>query len=198
MQPPGARKLAMSRRHARGETVCSITSKQVIRLNFPVRPSRAGERVVVGDAVEAVVGHAIGEGARAGAVVQDVDRPPRGEAVGQHGGDVAGADVGVFGVDQRVVGVVDAGGEFACRPVVEEVGEDEAAVLAAAVVHVDAGEAEREAVGGRAVFVEVDAVEGTGEAAADLARRPWRRTVWALIPSVRVIRSRRGREGGMV
>ncbi len=40
MQPPGARKLAMSWRQARGETVCSITSKQVIRLNFP--SGRAG------------------------------------------------------------------------------------------------------------------------------------------------------------
>jgi hypothetical protein len=34
MAPPGARNEAMSSRQARGETVCSITSKQVIRLNF--------------------------------------------------------------------------------------------------------------------------------------------------------------------
>ena len=44
-----------------------------------------------------------------------------------------------------VVGVVDVGGELVRGPVVEEAGEDEAAVLAAAVVDVDAGEAEGEA-----------------------------------------------------
>ena len=117
-----------------------------------------------------MAGHALGEGARAGAVVQDVDVAPGAEAVGQHGGDVAGADVGVFGVDPGVVGVVDVGGELLRGPVVEEVGEDEAAVLAAAVVDVDAGEAEGEGVGGRAVFVEVEAVERRGEPAAELAR----------------------------
>ena len=159
-------------RQARGETVCSITSKQVIRLNFPVRPDRAGERIVVGDVGEPVAGHVLRERARAGAVVQHVDVAPGAEALGQHGGDVGRPDIGVFGVDPRVVGVVDVGGELGRGPVVEEAGEQEAAVLAAAVVHLDAGEAERERVGGRAVFVEVDAVERRGEPAAQLARLP--------------------------
>ena len=72
----------------------------------------------------------------------------------------------------RVVGVVDVGGELVGGPVVEEIGEDEAAVLKAAVVHLDAGEAEGERVGGRAVFVEVEAVERRREPSAELAWLP--------------------------
>ena len=136
---------------------------------LPLRARGAGERVVVGDVGEAVAGHALGECARAGAVVEHVDVAPGAEAIGQHGGDAAGADVGVFGVDPGVVCVVDVGGEFVRGPVVEEAGEDEAAVLAAAVVDVDAGEAEGEGVGGRAVFVEVETVERRGEPATKLA-----------------------------
>ena len=170
MQPPGARKEAMSRRQSRGRDGVLDHLEAGDQAEFSLRPGGAGERVVVGDVGEAMAGHVLGEGARAGAVVEDVDIAPGGEAFGQHGGDVGGADIGVFGVDARVVGVVDVGGELVRGPVVEEGGEDEAAVLAAAVVHVDAGEAEGEGVGGRAVFVEVQAVERRRESAAQLAR----------------------------
>ena len=111
---------------------------------FSLRAGGAGKRIVIGDVGETVRGHAISEGAGAGAVVQDVDVTPICEAFGNQCGDVAGADVGVFGVDPGIVGVVDVGGEFFRRPVVEEGGEYEAAVLAAVVVDVDPGEAEGE------------------------------------------------------
>jgi hypothetical protein len=171
MHPPGPRKATMSSRQTAGETVCSITSglEAGDQAEFARRSSRIGERVEVGDVGEAVRRHARSEGARAGAVVQDVDVAPGAEAFRQQRGDVVRADVGVFGIDPRVVRVVDVGGEVLWGPVVEKTGEDEAAVLAAAVLDVDAGEAEGEAVRRRAVFVEIDAVEGTGEAATELA-----------------------------
>ena len=139
---------------------------------LPLRARGAGERIVVGDVGEAMAGHAFGEGARAGAVVEDVDIAPGAQARGEHGGDVARADVGIFGVDSGVVGIIDVGGELVRGPLVEEAGEDEAAVLASAVSDLDAGEAEGEGVGGRAVFVEVEAVERGGEPATELARLP--------------------------
>ena len=90
----------------------------------------------------------------------------------------------------RVVGIIDVGCELLRGPVVEEAGEDEAAIPAAAVVDLDAGETEGERVAGRAVFIEVEAVERRESPPQSLHGRPWRGTVAGLIPRVRVIMSR--------